>query len=125
MGITSRSPHSIQARQPSSRGASTRSAANVSSLPPSILFSSAPVRLPKKAVSRSSSGPGMLSANSSLKRIMSAVCRPGCSTTPTSGGPIDSGAVHAAGAALASPRQLVVTMLTGPGFSSLRASAGS
>ena len=67
----------------------------------------------------------MFSANSSLKRIMSAVCRIGCRTTPTIGGDIESGAVQATGAAFASPRQLAVTMLTGPGFSSLRASVGS
>src|SRR5690606_29562090 len=122
--ITSCSVHSIQARQPSISGASIISGANVSSPAASSLFVSSPVCVPRNAVCFRSDGPGMLMANASLNLIMSAVCRCGLITQPTSGGSIERGAVHAMGAALNMPRHAVVTIATGPGFSMRRASVG-
>ena len=91
----------------------------------SSLFVFNPVNEPRKAVGFTSAGPGILIANSSLKRIMSAVCRCGCTTMPTVGGSIASGVVQAMGAAFDIPRHEVVTIATGPGFKRRLASVTS
>ncbi len=125
MVITSWRVHSIHARQSSMSGASILRGLKRARPADSSLLLFRPVNDPRNAVCFASFGPGIFIAKLSLNRMRSAVCRCGCTTMPTIGGCMESGAHQAIGAAFEMPRHDVVTMATGPGFRRRRASVGS